>query len=551
MQTKKLFLLVAILLLFVLAVPALAWIEPTTVPPGNNIFAPLNSSAFGQSKVGGLILNLGNAAHGLIVRYGLVGIGTDNPQAKLDVVGKIRSTGLEVNSTTEGALLPRMTTVERDSISSKVEGLIIYNTTTKQLEIYSDGVWKVSGGGGDSLPKGTISFFNLSACPDGWAEKTELKGRYPLGLPSSGTLGQSVGASLINGENRTVGQHSHGVTDLGHNHPGLVAVAGQGWGGGGPSDYWIGGPLRGGVIEKTNTNISIQNSGSVVGTNAPYLQLLACEKQTEGDLSSGGNSAGNCTVCQISKMTTAERDAISNPEEGLEIFNTDTEAKNLFNGTEWTETAFTIPGLVGRWHMNEISGTTVNDSSGRGNNGTAIGTTIVDGKIGKARSFNGSSDYLSIAPTFSNWSFGTGNLTIEIWFKRNGAGNHAEEYLLSTGQGSNAWFVYHQSVAGKINIYNQSTSHACGFNWTPDNNWHHLSFVRDRNIWYIFLDGIVQIKAYDNIGSEWLGDPAGTLWFGTHSQPYLRLWNGLIDEVKIYNIARTAEQIKADYEATK
>ncbi len=266
-----------------------AWVEPTTVPPGNNILAPLNSSAFGQSKVGGLILNLGNAAHGLIVRYGLVGIGTDNPQAALDVVGKVRSTGLEVNSTTEGALLPRMTTAERDNIATKVEGLLIYNTETKQLEVYADGAWKASSGGGDSLPKGTIAFFNLSACPSGWAEKTELKGRYPVGLPNSGTLGQSVGTALTNGENRAIGQHSHGVTDPGHSH---VLNADPYSGGFGVS-------LRTGdavystrTTSSSATGISIQNAGSVAGTNAPYIQLLACEKLTNVASGSGTSTTG-------------------------------------------------------------------------------------------------------------------------------------------------------------------------------------------------------------------------------------------------------------------
>ncbi len=269
-----------------------AWVEPTTIPPGNNIFAPINSSAFGQSKIGGLILNIGNATHGLIVRYGLVGIGTDDPQAKLDVVGKVRSTGLEVNSTTEGVLFPRMTTAERDAIANKVEGLLIYNTdsNSKQLEIYTDSAWKpIGSGGGDSLPKGTIAFFNLPSCPSGWAEKTELKGRYPVGLPNSGTLGQSVGTALTNGEDRAVGQHNHGVTDPGHAHNLL-----GGGGNFGPGTYgsfiWGTHAWSEGRISSSFANISIQNSGSVAGTNAPYLQLLACEKQTEGGSSSGGTT---------------------------------------------------------------------------------------------------------------------------------------------------------------------------------------------------------------------------------------------------------------------
>ena len=117
---------------------ASAWIEPTTIPPGNNIFAPLNTSSFGQSKVGGLILNLGGAAYGLVVRHGLVGFGTDEPQAQLDVAGKIKSTGLKINSTTHGVLLPRTTP---DKITNPTEGMIIFNTAEKKFYFFSGSSW--------------------------------------------------------------------------------------------------------------------------------------------------------------------------------------------------------------------------------------------------------------------------------------------------------------------------------------------------------------------------------------------------------------------------
>ena len=48
---------------------------------------------------------------------------------------------LEINSTTQGVLLPRMTTTERDAISSPATGLLIFNTTTVKLEYYSGTAW--------------------------------------------------------------------------------------------------------------------------------------------------------------------------------------------------------------------------------------------------------------------------------------------------------------------------------------------------------------------------------------------------------------------------
>jgi uncharacterized protein (TIGR02145 family) len=61
-----------------------------------------------------------------------VGIGTSNPAA---------SAKLDVTSTTKGFLPPRMSTVQRDQISSPAVGLIIYNTTTESLEIRTSSGW--------------------------------------------------------------------------------------------------------------------------------------------------------------------------------------------------------------------------------------------------------------------------------------------------------------------------------------------------------------------------------------------------------------------------
>ncbi|MBU3924971.1 hypothetical protein KJ854_03470, partial [Patescibacteria group bacterium] len=59
------------------------WQEPALIPPDGNVAAPLNIGAIGQTKIGGLILNTGGAATGLIVQSGNVGIGTAGPSEKL------------------------------------------------------------------------------------------------------------------------------------------------------------------------------------------------------------------------------------------------------------------------------------------------------------------------------------------------------------------------------------------------------------------------------------------------------------------------------------
>jgi uncharacterized protein (TIGR02145 family) len=48
---------------------------------------------------------------------------------------------LDVSSTSQGLLIPRMTTVQRDAISSPALSLLIFNITTNCFEAYVNGVW--------------------------------------------------------------------------------------------------------------------------------------------------------------------------------------------------------------------------------------------------------------------------------------------------------------------------------------------------------------------------------------------------------------------------
>ena len=67
----------------------LAWTPPASTPPAGNVDAPLNVGPTGQSKAGGLILNTGGAATGLIIDKGNVGIGDSTPGVKLEVNGNV------------------------------------------------------------------------------------------------------------------------------------------------------------------------------------------------------------------------------------------------------------------------------------------------------------------------------------------------------------------------------------------------------------------------------------------------------------------------------
>lgn len=69
---------------------------------------------------------------GLSNLHAQVGIGTTSPKA---------SSILDVESTTQGFLPPRMETSDRDAIPSPAEGLTIFNITSGCLEFYNGALW--------------------------------------------------------------------------------------------------------------------------------------------------------------------------------------------------------------------------------------------------------------------------------------------------------------------------------------------------------------------------------------------------------------------------
>lgn len=54
---------------------------------------------------------------------------------------KNASAKVQIDSTTQGFLPPRMTTVQRDAIASPVAGLVVYNTSTNKLNVFTT-VWE-------------------------------------------------------------------------------------------------------------------------------------------------------------------------------------------------------------------------------------------------------------------------------------------------------------------------------------------------------------------------------------------------------------------------
>jgi len=224
----------------------------------NFTWAPLALTNNGGTYTGGMSYTAGGvtiaAGSGLTnvmtwLPSGNVGIGTTSPVATLEVAGQVKITG--------GA------PVAGNVLTSDAAGLASWQ-----------GV----------LPAGMVSFFNLATCPAGWTELTAARGRYLVGLPSGGTLGGTDGTALSNLEDRPVGQHSHTINDPGHSHSTTLYEWNGSLSGSGTLFYSRNSNATDGAqaaapgTASATTGITINNSGLVAGTNAPYMQLLVCQK---------------------------------------------------------------------------------------------------------------------------------------------------------------------------------------------------------------------------------------------------------------------------------
>ena len=85
---------------------------------------------------------------------------------------------LDVKSTTKGMLIPRMTTTQRDAITSPATGLMVYNTTTTAFNYYNGTAWVAIGGDnlGDHTATQNLQLGNHWLSGDGDNEGLKIDG---------------------------------------------------------------------------------------------------------------------------------------------------------------------------------------------------------------------------------------------------------------------------------------------------------------------------------------------------------------------------------------
>lgn len=195
------------------------------------------------------------------------------------------------------------------------------------------------------------------------------------------------------------------------------------------------------------------------------------------------------------------------------------------------------------------SGTTWNDLSGNGNNGTLTNGPTFNSTNGGSIVFDGIDDYVvTTSTTFTaNTSF-----TYEIFCKsdnfiaqRNIFGNKS---YYSTGQG--AQFTNGaspQQVVGIIrtDVATYDISTAIG----PTYNWTQFVIRRAENLMQMFINGNLLATTRTISGS--IADASDKFWVGAANGGGSSWWSGNIGNIKVYNRALTTQEVLQNFNATR
>lgn len=198
---------------------------------------------------------------------------------------------------------------------------------------------------------------------------------------------------------------------------------------------------------------------------------------------------------------------------------------------------------IGHWKLDEGEGDTAYDSSGNDNHGDFAGdpTWTTSGKFNSCLDFDGASDAVD-----TNSSLLLNDFSITAWVYANYLDPADYHGIVSQygwnnpgcggGCGRFYYGVYQESFSFRI--------HGTQVEGSTINTgqWYMLAITRNGSDVTLYKDGVFDFSSTEGTAIY----PLQTTRIGDVGPNSLE-WNGTIDEVKIYNYALTAQQIKLDY----
>ncbi len=209
---------------------------------------------------------------------------------------------------------------------------------------------------------------------------------------------------------------------------------------------------------------------------------------------------------------------------------------------------------VAHWTMDDnVANTTVLDSSGRGNHGTAQRNTSalsVAGMIDSALAFDGISDYISVSDG-AEWTF-SGDFAITLWVKFNRFNpKWWEAAFIGHDEGpghTNKWIFSYDPVDSKtlfhINHAGTSGPFIKGNQWAAQAGaWYFIAVTRSGSTYTFYREGISDGAQSDGTAIPDVATPLTIGWAEEYAT-----FDGALDDVRIYNRALSAAEITALYD---
>ena len=211
-------------------------------------------------------------------------------------------------------------------------------------------------------------------------------------------------------------------------------------------------------------------------------------------------------------------------------------------------------GLVGWWGFNGNA----QDGSGNGNHGTVNGATLTSdrlGNTGMAFSFNGISDFISLAQPFFQGSTNVSAFTYHVIIKINQLPNGNSAYAISTKEGywrTLAMFVQNN---GGISFGGSQPSSYIVVGTNPNaillNQWTHITLTYENSTLKLYLNGLLSATSsipYSTLDFSWpaLGNSTSTNLIGASypvSPGLCNFFSGVIDDFGTWNRALTQQEI--------
>jgi hypothetical protein len=208
-----------------------------------------------------------------------------------------------------------------------------------------------------------------------------------------------------------------------------------------------------------------------------------------------------------------------------------------------------------RWMLDDKANSTAVVNSGGGLAGTASQNTnlmSVAGVMGGAMAFNGTSDFVQIAPNTAINQYGRSSFAVSTWIYPRSMGQDGEGRIVSkrnpgyefflTGQNAIAVYIPHTTrYAFQVSANNAITL----------NTWQHVAFVYNEdgdNKIKLYVNGKLLTDGFNIVGLGTLSDDRQyALVIGRYGNFSIRHFDGFIDDVRIYNQSLSSSRLEAIY----